>query len=52
MKTAKLEIKVIVALFVAGYDFDIVDSFGEFPKALPRPNHNDIHQVRVPHFFR
>ena len=45
MKTAKLEIKVIVALFVAGYDFDIVDSTGNFPKSLPRPNHNDIHQV-------
>ncbi|KAF8238323.1 cytochrome P450 [Tricholoma matsutake] len=46
MKTAKLEIKVIVALFVAGYEFDIVDSSGQFPKSLPRPNHNDIHQPR------
>jgi len=46
MKTAKLEIKVIVALFVAGYEFDIIDSTGNFPTVLPRPNHNDIHQPR------
>lgn len=47
MKTAKLEIKVIVALFVAGYELDIVDAYGNFPKSLPRPNHNDIHQVAI-----
>jgi sterol 14-demethylase len=46
-KTTKLETKVIVALFVAGYKFDLVDSTGNFPKSLPRPNRNDIHQVRV-----
>jgi cytochrome P450 len=45
VKVAKLEIKIIVALFVAGYEFDIVDSFGNFPKSTPNPNFNDIHQV-------
>lgn len=45
MKVAKLEIKIIVAMFVAGYEFDIVDSQGKFPKAVPNPNFNDIHQA-------
>ena len=45
MKVAKLEIKMIVALFAAGYEYDLVDSLGMFPKSLPNPDFNDIHQV-------
>ncbi|TFK70165.1 cytochrome P450 [Pluteus cervinus] len=46
MKVAKLEIKVILALFIAGYDFDVVDSSGNFPTEFPKVNYNDIHQAR------
>ncbi|KAG5652597.1 hypothetical protein H0H81_004428 [Sphagnurus paluster] len=45
MKVAKLEIKIIVALFLAGYEYDIVNEAGEFPGRLPKPNYNDIYQV-------
>ncbi|KAJ8523130.1 hypothetical protein ONZ45_g407 [Pleurotus djamor] len=38
MKVAKLEIKVIVAMFVAAYEFDLVDETGSFPKSLPQPD--------------
>lgn len=48
MKVAKLEIKIIVALFVAGYEYDVVDSAGNFPKSLPKPDYNDIQQVFTP----
>jgi len=47
VKVAKLEIKMIVALFVVGYEHDVVDSGGGFPERLPVPDLNDIHQVRV-----
>ncbi|KAF5378786.1 hypothetical protein D9615_006939 [Tricholomella constricta] len=46
MKVAKLEIKIIVALFLAGYEYDVVDSAGNFPKSLPKPDYNDIQQAR------
>ena len=47
MKMAKLEMKLILALFLARYEFDLVDKDGKFPRPLPVPNRNDIHQVRV-----
>ncbi|RDB26903.1 Sterol 14-demethylase [Hypsizygus marmoreus] len=46
MKVAKLEIKIIVALFIAGYEYDVVDSKGNFPERLPKPDYNDIQQAR------
>ncbi|KAF8182333.1 cytochrome P450 [Pholiota molesta] len=46
MKVAKLEIKLIVAMMLAGYDFDVVDKAGKTPKQLPQPDRNDIHQAR------
>ena len=48
MKLAKLEIKVVIALFVAGYEYDVVNLEGKFPEQLPKPDYNDIHQVRSP----
>jgi hypothetical protein len=47
MKVAKLEIKMIVALFVVGYDYDVVDSKGRISEKLPVPDYNDIQQVRT-----
>ncbi|KAH9477139.1 Cytochrome P450 monooxygenase [Psilocybe cubensis] len=46
MKIAKLEIKVIMAMMLAGFDFDIVDKNGKPLKELPQPDRNDIHQAR------
>jgi len=47
MKIAKLEMKLILALFLTRYEFDLVDKDGKFPGSLPVPNRNDIHQVRA-----
>jgi len=47
MKLAKLEMKLILALFLTRYEFDLVDKDGKFPDPLPIPNRNDMHQVRA-----
>lgn len=47
MKIAKLEIKIIIALFFTGYEYDVVDAHGRPVNYLPNPNYNDIHQVRL-----
>ena len=47
MKIAKLEMKLILAMFLTRYKFDLVDKDGKFPDPLPTPNRNDNHQVRV-----
>ena len=52
MKVAKLEMKLILALFLTRYEFDLVDKDGKFPNPLPVPNRNDIHQVRVESWIR
>ena len=46
MKVAKLEMKLILAVFLTRYEFNLVDKDGKFPDPLPTPNRNDIHQVR------
>ena len=47
MKIAKLEIKMIVAMFVMGYEYDVVDSDGRISKRVPVPNYNEQQQVRL-----
>ena len=47
MKMAKLEIKLILAIFLTRYEFNLVDKDGKFPDPLPVPDRNGIHQVRV-----
>jgi len=47
MKAAKLEMKLILAFFLTGYEYDLVDEDGKLPSPLPVPDRNDIHQVRV-----
>lgn len=47
MKVAKLEMKLITAMFLMRYDYKLVDAQGKFPKELPVPNRNDIHQVCI-----
>ena len=47
MKVAKLEIKMILVLMLVRYEYTLVDAAGKPPKQLPKPNRNDIHQVRL-----
>ena len=45
MMVAKLEMKLMMAMFLMGYEFDLVDKDGKFPDPLPVPDRNNIHQV-------
>ena len=45
VKVAKLEIKLILAMLLMGYDYTLVDGSGNYPKTLPKPDRNDIQQV-------
>jgi hypothetical protein len=47
MRVAKLEMKLILAIFLTRYEFDLVDKDGKFPDPLPVPDRNTIHKVRV-----
>lgn len=47
MKVAKLEMKLILAIFLTRYEYELVDENGKFPNPLPVPDRNDFHQVRV-----
>ena len=46
MRIAKLEMKLILAMLLVGYEYELVDSSGNFPKELPLQDRNDIQQVR------
>ncbi|KIM37022.1 hypothetical protein M413DRAFT_448749 [Hebeloma cylindrosporum] len=41
MKIAKLEMKLVLALMLLGYNYDIVDEAGKYPDILPEPDRND-----------
>ena len=45
MKMAKVEIKLVLASVLLGYDYKLVDSTGKQPSKLPLQDRNDIHQV-------
>lgn len=44
-RIAKLEIKMILAMIFLGYEYEIVDGKGNYLKAVPDQNRNDIQQV-------
>ncbi|KAF7322607.1 hypothetical protein HMN09_00039200 [Mycena chlorophos] len=46
MRTAKLEIKLLVALFLAKFEYEMVDVNGRPAQSLPQPNRNDIHNAQ------
>ena len=48
MKIAKLEIKVVLAMILLGYEYELVDGNGNYPKAVPDQDRNDVHQVSPP----
>ncbi|KAJ7473528.1 cytochrome P450 [Mycena latifolia] len=45
MRIAKLEVKLVIAVFFSTFEFEIVDSSGELPKSFPRPDFNDYHRA-------
>ena len=45
MKIAKLEIKLVLAMILLGYEYELVDGNGNHPNAIPQPDRNDLHQV-------
>jgi len=47
-RLAKLEMKLIVAMFVLGSEYAIVDAKGKTLESLPRPNWNDYLGCRPP----
>ena len=47
MKVAKLEVKIILAFMLAGFEFDIVNKFGKRPLELPKQDRNDTFE-RLP----
>lgn len=38
---------MIVALFLAGYEYELVDKAGKPPKSLPIPDENDLQRVSL-----
>jgi sterol 14-demethylase len=47
-RLAKVELKLIVSMFLLGFDLDIVDKRGKPQENLPKPNWNDIILCRPP----
>ena len=45
MKVAKLELKLISAIFLTRYEYELVDEHGKFLKQCPVLDRNDLHQV-------
>jgi cytochrome P450 len=45
MKIAKLEIKLILAMMLLGYEYELVDGNGNYPKQVPSQDRNDIAQA-------
>jgi sterol 14-demethylase len=45
MKIAKLEIKLVLALMLLGYDYELVNGSGKYPDILPSPDRNDLLMV-------
>ena len=52
MRVAKLETKLVLAMFLTRYEFDLVDEDGMFPDPLPIPDRNNVLQVRVGSWIR
>ncbi|KAF8156012.1 cytochrome P450 [Crassisporium funariophilum] len=46
MKIAKLEMKLVLAMLLLGYDYELVNGAGQYPKSLPEQDRNDIQQAR------
>ena len=45
MKIAKLEIKLVLMMVLLGYEYELVDGNGNYPRQVPRQDRNDLMQV-------
>ena len=45
VKMAKLQMKLVLALMLLGYEYELVDGSGKYPTPFPQPDRNDIQQV-------
>jgi cytochrome P450 len=45
MKIAKLELKLVLALILLGYNYDLVNESGKYPDILPEIDRNDFIKV-------
>ena len=45
MKIAKLKLKLVLALILLGYNYDLVNEFGKYPDILPEIDRNDFTKV-------
>ena len=45
MRIAKLEIKLVLTIMLLGYEYELVDGNGNYPKELPSQDRNDLTQV-------
>ena len=53
MKIAKLEIKLILTMMLLGYEYELVDGNGNYPREIPsRDSRNDFVPVSIFHAFR
>jgi sterol 14-demethylase len=50
MKIAKLEIKLILALMLLNYNYDLVNESGKYPDIFPEPDPNDLTKVNYDRF--
>jgi len=47
MRIAKLEMKLVLAMLLVGYEYIVVDEHGKQTNELPKPNRNDALQVSI-----
>jgi hypothetical protein len=45
MKIAKLEIKLVLALMLLGYNYELVNESGKYPDISPEIDPNDLTKV-------
>ncbi|KAG6914568.1 hypothetical protein DXG01_016585 [Tephrocybe rancida] len=46
MKFAKLQLKIVVSLFLSAYQYDLVNNTGGTLENIPLPNYNELHGTR------
>ena len=47
-RLAKVQMKLLLAMFLLGTEFSIVDKEGKLPEVVPRPNWNDVQGCKPP----
>ena len=52
IKIAKLEIKLVLAMMLLGYEYELVDGKGRYLKAIPEQDRNDLLQVSRKFYLR